>query len=112
MNLRIWSLAGAGSEYSIVEHILKSVEVRFNCQISRNIDPGFKKSKRIKDRIYLHFDSRFEWPNLKSPKISEVGTCYGLKNHIAVLSEGAVVPCCLDKEAVMELGNIDSDQSL
>ena len=35
--------------------------------------------------------------------------CYGLKDHFAVLSDGSVVPCCLDRESEITLGNIFSD---
>ena len=35
--------------------------------------------------------------------------CYGLKDHFGVLCDGRVIPCCLDREGVIELGNIFTD---
>ena len=34
------------------------------------------------------------------------GSCLGLKTHIAILSDGTVIPCCLDSGGVINLGNI------
>mgnify|MGYP003296072727 CR=1 FL=1 len=38
--------------------------------------------------------------------INNEGTCMGLRNQIAILANGDVVPCCLDSEACILLGNI------
>ena len=32
--------------------------------------------------------------------------CQGLRTHIAILSDGTIVPCCLDGNAYISLGNI------
>lgn len=56
--------------------------------------------------MLLHFDSYFEWPSLNSTHESD-GTCYGLKSHIGILANGTVVPCCLDGEGVIDLGNLN-----
>ena len=34
------------------------------------------------------------------------GKCYALKDHIGILSDGTVVPCCLDGTGKINLGNI------
>src|SRR5690606_29208986 len=57
-------------------------------------------------RIYVHFDSRFEWPSPAAPVYGDQGRCHGLTSHIGIHADGTVVPCCLDKEAVLALGNI------
>lgn len=62
--------------------------------------------KRIKGRLYFHFDSRFEWPSLNQPIRSTSGFCYALSSHIAIHVNGEVVPCCLDKDADLSLGNV------
>ncbi|NBQ69162.1 MAG: hypothetical protein EBU46_10130, partial [Nitrosomonadaceae bacterium] len=49
--------------------------------------------------------TEFVWPSLDLPVIGTQGTCKGLSNHFGVLAEGTVVPCCLDKEAAIPLGN-------
>lgn len=65
-----------------------------------------RKSYRLERHIKLHFDTRFEWPSLNHPLTYGDGFCYGLKSQLAILTEGTVVPCCLDKEGVINLGSI------
>lgn len=62
----------------------------------------------IKHHIHVNVQSPFEWPALENTYCNERGFCQGLRQHIAILSNGTVVPCCLDGNAVMSLGNIFS----
>ncbi len=59
-----------------------------------------------KSRIYFSKGMEFEWPSLENDFVSESGNCYGLRGQIAILSDGTVVPCCLDAEGIIALGNI------
>lgn len=61
---------------------------------------------KLNDNVFLNQDIQFRWPDINDKNISESGTCLGLKNHIAILSNGDVVPCCLDQNADILLGNI------
>ena len=64
------------------------------------------KGSRIRNKLHLEYGERFEWPDMeKEDRGSEV-YCYGLKDHFAVLCDGSVVPCCLDREGEITLGNI------
>ena len=63
------------------------------------------KSKKLIGRLYLHFDSHFEWPSWDLPNNGPVGRCHALSTHIGIHADGTVVPCCLDKEAKIPLGN-------
>lgn len=107
LNLRLWNLEPSRQHQSVNESFLKSIGQEFSVQLNSQVDPSFKKSKRVRNRLYVHFDSRFEWPSLSRPFLSAKGTCHGLKSQLAILSEGDVVPCCLDKEAVVSLGNVE-----
>jgi len=69
------------------------------------IEIQWKKSFRIQNRIYLHFDTQFQWPCLTHPVRSEKGYCYGLNSHCGILANGDVVPCCMDGNGEMVLGN-------
>lgn len=60
---------------------------------------------KIKDNIYLDKDNKFEWPTLEKESES-LGYCYALKTQIAILVDGTVVPCCLDSNGNIPLGNI------
>lgn len=65
-----------------------------------------QKNCRIKQHLYVNVQSPFEWPALDNAYFNDRGFCQGLRQHIAVLSNGTVVPCCLDGNAVMTLGNL------
>ncbi|HMU74169.1 MAG TPA: SPASM domain-containing protein, partial [Elusimicrobiota bacterium] len=69
-------------------------------------DLRWRKSVPLKGRVSLHFDSRFEWPRPDRPARSDRGFCHGLSTHFGVLTDGTVVPCCLDKDGVIDLGNL------
>ena len=105
INYRLWNLASASEDEN--EDVIEYIENFFSTKINRNVDPSFNKSKKILEdaRIYLHYDSRFDWPSIDYPVVSEKGRCHGLRNHFGIHADGSVVPCCLDKEAVINLGN-------
>ena len=61
---------------------------------------------KIKDKIYLEWGERFEWPDINENVKGDKFFCYGLKDQFGILSDGTVVPCCLDSDGVINLGNI------
>ena len=62
---------------------------------------------KISSRIFVDKDNEFIWPEITNHK--SCGYCYGLNTHIAILVDGTVVPCCLDSNGVINLGNIYKD---
>lgn len=102
-NFRLWNDGVEGNEN---DEVFDLIENYYNVIINRKIDVASIKSKKIIEKIYLHFDSRFEWPSLDRPLQGETGRCHGVKGHVGVHADGTVVPCCLDKEAVIKLGNV------
>ena len=80
--------------------------------LKENIDGDWTpntKGLRIRDKLFLEYGDRFSWPDKNADTISENVFCYGLKDHFGILSDGSVVPCCLDCEGDIKLGNIFSD---
>ncbi len=67
---------------------------------------GSRKNICMADKTYLSFDHEFQWPSLIAQDFGPAGTCRGLKDHLAILCDGTVVPCCLDGDGVIPLGNI------
>ncbi|MBE6598768.1 MAG: radical SAM protein [Ruminococcaceae bacterium] len=61
---------------------------------------------RIRDRIFLEWGERFDWPDAEGEYRGECHSCYGLRDQVGVLSDGTVVPCCLDADGAIALGNI------
>ncbi len=61
---------------------------------------------RIKDKLHLEYGERFEWPDIGLDEGSADVFCYGLKDQFGILSDGTVIPCCLDADGEIALGNI------
>lgn len=61
---------------------------------------------RINHRLHLEYGDRFEWPDTDKNELGDSVFCHGLGDHFGILVDGRVVPCCLDREAAIELGNI------
>ena len=64
------------------------------------------RGTRIGEKVYLEHGDKFDWPDLQAPVQSSRVFCYGLRDHIGVLCDGTVVPCCLDHEGDISLGNL------
>lgn len=65
-----------------------------------------RRGTRIGNRIYLEHGDKFDWPDLAADGGGEAVFCYGLRDQIGVLCDGTVVPCCLDHEGDLALGNL------
>ena len=65
-----------------------------------------RKGTRLGSRVYLEFGDKFDWPDLSAEEGSDRVFCYGLRDQIGVLCDGTVVPCCLDHEGDLALGNL------
>ena len=61
---------------------------------------------RIRKGVYLEWGERFEWPDEHAEIKGNKFFCYGLLDQFGILSDGTVVPCCLDSDGVISLGNI------
>lgn len=106
INLRVWNLDDVLSEAEFNKMLFKTMDDFFDVEIDLDTIHKEKiKSLRLASKVLLNFDNYFEWPSLKSTHDSNA-TCYGLKSHIGILADGTVVPCCLDGEGVINLGNL------
>lgn len=131
INLRLWDVDGTAHDDSgrnvsmrallaqafgfAWEDVQVDLRRRKNWRIPGLLPPGVSAgastgassgaSLYSRARVYLHFDSRFEWPDMTSPVRAEKGFCHGLSGHFGIHANGAVVPCCLDHKAEINLGN-------
>ena len=99
--LRLWNL-GSNADNT---HILERLRAEFKDEW-QDIRGG--SSQRLAPRLFLEWGERFDWPDPNAPE-SPAGTdafCYGLRDQIGVLCDGTVVPCCLDADANIALGNL------
>ena len=80
-------------------------------KLSPEIVHSLKNDKHVKIRDNLYVDKALEfvWPSLDNDYYNEKGTCYALKDQLAILEDGTVVPCCLDGSGIIKLGNIFTD---
>lgn len=99
---RLWNKGFDDGKNEVVSDILKE-----------NIEGEWAENTRgirIRKKIHLEWGEKFEWPDsnaeIKGGKI----TCYGLKDQFGILSDGTVVPCCLDSDGVINLGNIFNEE--
>lgn len=107
ISLRLWNLQADGNNKEndnefIINTIQDELDIQFpSLEIARN-----GESIKIADNLFLHFEYEFTWPNINASISNVKGFCLGLRNQIAILTDGTVVPCCLDSEGVIDLGNI------
>lgn len=79
-------------------------EYNLDYRIEEKVEPG--KGLRVGPNVYLNQDHEFRWPSLLEKEDMSKGFCHALRSHAAILVDGTVVPCCLDGEGVINLGNI------
>ena len=96
--MRLWNIGGEDSENGKILEIMKEY-FSDEWQPSRN---GYKLS----DRVFLEWGEKFDWPDTDADAVGDCHSCYGLRDQVGVLSDGRVVPCCLDADGVITLGNI------
>lgn len=105
VNYRFWTLENNQLTPSM-ERMLSYIIQWFHLdpRILENI--SVCNTQKLKENLFLSKGDLFEWPSLTNKYVSNVGTCHGLRDHIGILCDGTVVPCCLDGNGDINLGNI------
>lgn len=96
VSLRLW----VKNKYS--EDIINEVNNYYKVNITKNT--------KIKENLFFNFEKQFIWPDLNNSYYNESGKCYGLTDHIGILVDGTIVPCCLDTLGIINLGNIFKEE--
>jgi len=110
INLRLWNLDDEMSEREFNLKLFDHLSHHFDIELDLDtIHRDRVRSVRLDYKILLHFDRYFEWPSLSNPYYGD-GSCQGLSSHIAILASGKVVPCCLDGDGIIELGDLSVDR--
>lgn len=99
--LRLWNKGHDGGKNELIIDKLNKLLPGDWVESPRNI--------RIRDRLFLQMGDRFVWPDKEADVVSDAVFCYGMRDHFGVLCDGTVVPCCLDSDGVIALGNIFTD---
>ena len=104
VSYRLWnqsSLNKSNANMDLIEEIEKYYDIQnLNQKLTE------KDYYKIKENMFINQDSEFTWPDIKGENIIEQGRCLALKDQIAILVDGTVVPCCLDNNGDIPLGNI------
>lgn len=113
ISLRLWNYEDDNNINVLKKRnqaFLSMIENRYHLQdkLKEEVIPG--KGIKIAERLYINQDHQFQWPDLGETEDEGKGFCYGLRNQVAILVDGTVVPCCLDGEGVISLGNITERQ--
>ncbi len=95
---RLWNSGGAGALNAQIEQALRGA---FPQQWREG-----RKGTILGDRVFLEHGDKFDWPDLTAPEGTGRVFCYGLRDQIGILCDGTVVPCCLDHEGDLALGNV------
>jgi radical SAM protein with 4Fe4S-binding SPASM domain len=107
INLRLWNLDKENTAHEFNKNIFKMLEQKYDITINKNL--AKKESFRVAKRVRVHFDELFHWPSTAS-NLLQNSPCYGLNRQLGILSNGTVVPCCLDYEGKVMLGNANSQE--
>jgi radical SAM protein with 4Fe4S-binding SPASM domain len=109
INLRLWNEGEARSEQlaswnqEVRQHIEKALQIEIP---ERPFTPR-KKNYCLGGRVFLHSDTRFEWPaDSQQAEARSRGTCKALETHCAILADGRIVACCLDYQGDLEIGHV------
>lgn len=95
---RLWNEGGLDAQNQI---ILQKMEKHFPKPWRES-----PKGTGIGKRVFLEYGEKFDWPDLAAPDYSGRFFCHGLRDQIGILCDGTVVPCCLDHDGDIALGNI------
>ena len=101
ISYRLWN---GGGQDALNQQILDTMKQYFPEEWVQE-----RKGIRIGQRVYLEYGDKFDWPDLNAADGGEKVFCYGLRDQLGVLCDGTVVPCCLDHEGDLTLGNLLTD---
>lgn len=96
--LRLWNIGGMEQ---LNGYILEKIRNVFGDQWKQTCN-----GHKIGENAYIEWGERFEWPDENADICSLSHSCYGLRDQVGILCDGTVVPCCLDADGVIALGNI------
>ena len=99
--LRLWNAGGADAENIRIMQLLSRI---MNKEVS-SLPADRKGNRRLAENLYLEPGEKFDWPHPDSDR-RDTQFCHGLRQQLAVLWDGTVVPCCLDSEGRLALGNL------
>lgn len=101
ISYRLWNMENI-KQNDANTSIIKAIEDYYNIHNLKEqlIENNFLK---LMDNLFINQDIEFTWPDINKEKIIERGRCLALKEQVAILVDGTVVPCCLDNNGDISL---------
>lgn len=108
LSLRLWNMQAGDAQEAVAwnDYVLARLAEAFDVPSLRAADLAASRGMPLAPRIFLNPERQFAWPHLANPELGRHGYCRGLRDHLAILADGTVVPCCLDADGLLALGNI------
>lgn len=89
----------------------KEIIAKINKKYQKKLDyQNLTINTKLMENVFLNTHDTFIWPSMNNEPTNFYGTCYALRDHIAILVDGRVVPCCLDADGDISFGNIYQDE--
>jgi len=106
--LRLWNKDSEGIQASnkLNLDIINMLEQLLHLDYSLKTELELRNNIKLQDYLFIQSADKFEWPNIERDIVDQEVFCYGLRDQFGVLVDGTVVPCCLDSEGNIALGNI------
>lgn len=106
--LRLWNLKGDKQNAENKQNLatLKHFERLLGLKENLAEEALNKRKMKLRENIYFEAAEEFEWPDISLEHFDGNVFCHGLRDQFGVLSDGTVVPCCLDHDGDIPLGNI------
>lgn len=110
--LRLWNYDPVHDQSMVGKNHLAIEMIKEKLDVTQDVIDAIPKGKgtKLKEQVYLSKAAEFQWPDMDLSVINESGTCYGLRQQVGILVNGDVIPCCLDAEGDMVLGNIFEEE--
>lgn len=105
ISLRLWNISEQGSNREN-RYILNRIQKEFGLPFAIEDKIPHCRGIKLAENIFLNQAEKFDWPDVNAKEVGIEGFCYGMRDQLAILVDGTVVPCCLDRDASIYLGNI------
>lgn len=107
ISLRLWTKDNIEETRNSIR-IIERFYALENGSIERKLEGT--NSMIIQPGLAIHTAVSFEWPSLGGTDFGTSGFCLALRDQAGILVDGTVIPCCLDGDGNLELGNILTDE--
>ncbi len=108
VNFRLWNVSDYADAISFNQELIDKMNDFFELGEENKLTVTSLRGRKVLKSLHLNLATRFDWPSMDMPFRTTKGTCPGLITQLGILSDGTVVPCCLDKDGSAAIGNCNS----